>query len=124
MDLSGLPPVLRKEGGIVTPFKPKIKRFKGHKKTRRYSEIHIATAQVIHILFLQNKIFPSTEEVWTELEKGRDDIECIQEITSTKIDWCSYRGVPQTMKRPTFNNIVSQFKTGKKRLHEYIKNHG
>jgi hypothetical protein len=82
-------------------------------KLNRRNELHDVISMAIVDMGYKNKQAPSND-IWNYNKNHQDRYECIQEVTDTEISWCSYRGSEQDMKRERFNNVVSEYNTGKK----------
>lgn len=101
--------ILPPENKIALPIASAVKL----QKQKRRHELHDLIGKVIIELgFKDKKVIP--HDVWNHLRKQKDRYGCIQDVDDKAIVWISYRGFEQTMKRGTFNNIVSKYNTGEK----------
>jgi len=80
---------------------------------RRSNELHELIGKTIVDLGYKGKQAPASE-VWKHIQDNQDDLELIQEITTSEIQWVSYRGTEQRMRRERFNTVISEYNTGKK----------
>lgn len=89
---------------------------------KRRNELHELIGQLVAELRHKTGKFPNADAVWKELKSRQDDFECIESVEREAktgedvIFWCSQWNNDNRMTRSTFNNIVSQYKTGKKAL--------
>lgn len=110
----------------VTPTdKTTVSRKDDRKKpSTRSNELHGCIGKVIAELKNENNKFPTTDEAWRTLKgkKGKDEFECIQDVrhdnkrNEETISWKSMYGNEGKMCKSTFVNVVSKYKTGKKKL--------
>lgn len=82
-------------------------------KQKRRNELRDLIGKIIIELGFKDKKVPS-HEVWNHIRKQQEKYECIRGVDDSEIAWISYRGFEQTMKRETFNNIISEYNTGKR----------
>ena len=90
---------------IATAVKPQ--------KQKRHRELHDLIGKIIIELGFKNKKAPSLK-IWNHIHKHQEKYECIRGVGDREIDWISYRGFPQIMKRERFNTVVSEYNTGKR----------
>lgn len=89
---------------------------------KRRNELHELIGKLVTELRHRTGKFPNADAVWKELKSRQDDFECIESVERESktgedvIFWCSQWNNDNRMTRSTFNNIVSQYKTGKKAL--------
>lgn len=83
------------------------------KKQKRHSELHDLIGKIIIELGFKNQKAPSLK-IWSHIQKQQEKYECIRGVNDREIDWMSYRGFPQIMKRERFNTVVSEYNTGKR----------
>ncbi len=82
-------------------------------KQKRHNELHDLIGKIIIDLGFKDKK-ASSHEVWNHIQKQQEKYECIRSVDDKEIAWISYRGFEKAMKRETFNNIISEYNTGKR----------
>lgn len=98
-----------------------IEAYDEEKISVRESQIHREIGETLIALQKKtpNKKISATR-VWNYLKLDSNPNTCIKKFSSNNgsefIEWVSPYGTPQYLQRSTFNNIVSEYKTGKKSI--------
>ena len=85
----------------------------GQIKQKRYNELHELVGSIIIKLGYKHKKAQS-RTIWNHLRKEQEEYECIHAVDDNTISWISRRGVEQKMQRETFDNLISEYNTGKR----------
>lgn len=90
----------------------------------RRSELHQLIGEVIKEFkddgkeITAQKVLTHIKTTFREYSEGkhaeRHEYACLVDVTDTVITWKSYREYIQTMSRRTFNNVITEYRTGKK----------